>query len=169
MDVFFCAVSAGGGARTHTALRPLDFESSASASSATPAAGVGKVSRHHRSSSASGIQACCPRGKQPPCFFELRESQQAKARWLHRLAAAKFIGDRFYFFCGDNGSSSTIQRGQRRSAVRSRSLRAQLRRIACGHQRALLLCPAKEEILTHLINGTTDLRLLLSRASAFGL
>ena len=28
---------AGGGARTHTALRPLDFESSASASSATPA------------------------------------------------------------------------------------------------------------------------------------
>ena len=29
--------AAGGGARTHTALRPLDFESSASASSATPA------------------------------------------------------------------------------------------------------------------------------------
>src|SRR6266403_728800 len=29
--------SAGGGARTHTALRPLDFESSASANSATPA------------------------------------------------------------------------------------------------------------------------------------
>jgi hypothetical protein len=28
---------AGGGARTHTTLRPLDFESSASASSATPA------------------------------------------------------------------------------------------------------------------------------------
>src|SRR5712664_2316500 len=28
---------AGGGARTHTALRPLDFESSASANSATPA------------------------------------------------------------------------------------------------------------------------------------
>src|SRR5206468_3182755 len=27
----------GGGARTHTALRPLDFESSASATSATPA------------------------------------------------------------------------------------------------------------------------------------
>src|SRR6266446_2033622 len=31
--------SAGGGARTHTALRPLDFESSASANSATPAFG----------------------------------------------------------------------------------------------------------------------------------
>src|SRR5439155_18056200 len=29
--------TAGGGARTHTALRPLDFESSASANSATPA------------------------------------------------------------------------------------------------------------------------------------
>ena len=28
---------AGGGARTHTTLRPLDFESSASANSATPA------------------------------------------------------------------------------------------------------------------------------------
>ena len=33
---------AGGGARTHTALRPLDFESSASASSATPAL-LGKI------------------------------------------------------------------------------------------------------------------------------
>src|ERR1700694_1690490 len=32
---------AGGGARTHTILRSLDFESSASASSATPAAGTG--------------------------------------------------------------------------------------------------------------------------------
>ena len=31
---------AGGGARTHTALRPLDFESSASANSATPAFAV---------------------------------------------------------------------------------------------------------------------------------
>src|SRR6476620_616521 len=31
---------AGGGARTHTALRPLDFESSASANSATPALGI---------------------------------------------------------------------------------------------------------------------------------
>src|SRR5207247_10574118 len=31
---------AGGGARTHTALRPLDFESSASANSATPAFGI---------------------------------------------------------------------------------------------------------------------------------
>ena len=31
---------AGGGARTHTILRSLDFESSASASSATPAAGM---------------------------------------------------------------------------------------------------------------------------------
>src|ERR1700720_2416242 len=31
--------NAGGGARTHTILRSLDFESSASASSATPAAG----------------------------------------------------------------------------------------------------------------------------------
>src|SRR6266404_5640601 len=35
--------SAGGGARTHTALRPLDFESSASANSATPA-----CSQEHR-------------------------------------------------------------------------------------------------------------------------
>jgi hypothetical protein len=33
------AIDAGGGARTHTILRSLDFESSASASSATPAAG----------------------------------------------------------------------------------------------------------------------------------
>src|SRR5207253_1987226 len=33
-----CRGSAGGGDRTHTILRSLDFESSASASSATPAA-----------------------------------------------------------------------------------------------------------------------------------
>ena len=32
-----CFSSTGGGTRTHTALRPLDFESSASANSATPA------------------------------------------------------------------------------------------------------------------------------------
>src|SRR4051812_23720728 len=36
---FTCA--AGGGARTHTILRSLDFESSASANSATPALGSG--------------------------------------------------------------------------------------------------------------------------------
>ena len=45
--------SAGGGARTHTILRSLDFESSASASSATPAAGIGKVASAGGSSSAS--------------------------------------------------------------------------------------------------------------------
>src|SRR4030095_10344542 len=33
--------TAGGGARTHTTFRPLDFESSASANSATPALGSG--------------------------------------------------------------------------------------------------------------------------------
>ena len=37
-------IIAGGGARTHTTLRPLDFESSASANSATPALG-GKTIR----------------------------------------------------------------------------------------------------------------------------
>ena len=41
---------AGGGARTHTALRPLDFESSASANSATPALG-GETIRDSRISS----------------------------------------------------------------------------------------------------------------------
>src|SRR5256886_10783752 len=42
---------AGGGARTHTILRSLDFESSASASSATPAQGILKLRRRRRSSS----------------------------------------------------------------------------------------------------------------------
>jgi hypothetical protein len=37
---FNAHANAGGGARTHTILRSLDFESSASASSATPAAGM---------------------------------------------------------------------------------------------------------------------------------
>src|SRR6267143_313418 len=37
----FQKVPAGGGARTHTILRSLDFESSASASSATPALRTG--------------------------------------------------------------------------------------------------------------------------------
>ena len=36
---------AGGGARTHTLLPVLDFESSASASSATPAAGDGQITK----------------------------------------------------------------------------------------------------------------------------
>src|SRR6266481_1409888 len=43
--------SAGGGARTHTALRPLDFESSASANSATPAFGKNGTIRFPRRSS----------------------------------------------------------------------------------------------------------------------
>src|SRR5204862_7401767 len=42
--------SAGGGARTHTALRPLDFESSASANSATPAIAVLNLQVRTRSS-----------------------------------------------------------------------------------------------------------------------
>ena len=42
---------AGGGARTHTILRSLDFESSASASSATPAQGILKLRRPRLSSS----------------------------------------------------------------------------------------------------------------------
>ena len=42
---------AGGGARTHTALRPLDFESSASANSTTPAQGNLKLRSSRRSSS----------------------------------------------------------------------------------------------------------------------
>ena len=44
---------AGGGARTHTALRPLDFESSASANSATPATRSLKLRNQKRSSSGS--------------------------------------------------------------------------------------------------------------------
>jgi hypothetical protein len=46
---------AGGGARTHTILRSLDFESSASASSATPAFGNGseRIRASGRSSNAS--------------------------------------------------------------------------------------------------------------------
>src|SRR6266403_88346 len=44
---------AGGGARTHTILRSLDFESSASASSATPAQRTVKLRSSRRSSSAS--------------------------------------------------------------------------------------------------------------------
>ena len=44
---------AGGGARTHTALRPLDFESSASANSATPARRSLKLRNQKRSSSDS--------------------------------------------------------------------------------------------------------------------
>ena len=43
---------AGGGARTHTILRSLDFESSASANSATPAKRIGKLRSPGRSSSA---------------------------------------------------------------------------------------------------------------------
>src|SRR5947208_2971216 len=43
---------AGGGARTHTILRSLDFESSASASSATPAKRIVKLRCQRRSSSA---------------------------------------------------------------------------------------------------------------------
>jgi hypothetical protein len=45
--------TAGGGARTHTILRSLDFESSASANSATPAKRIVKLRRQRRSSSAS--------------------------------------------------------------------------------------------------------------------
>jgi hypothetical protein len=44
------AENAGGGDRTHTILRSLDFESSASASSATPAKGI-KLQKRSRSSS----------------------------------------------------------------------------------------------------------------------
>src|SRR6266404_2341815 len=44
---------AGGGARTHTILRSLDFESSASANSATPAQRTVKLRSSRRSSSAS--------------------------------------------------------------------------------------------------------------------
>src|SRR5438094_5697051 len=47
------ARTAGGGAPTHTILRSLDFESSASASSATPAHGILKLRSPRRSSSAS--------------------------------------------------------------------------------------------------------------------
>jgi hypothetical protein len=53
---------AGGGARTHTALRPLDFESSASANSATPA--LRDRSERIRDSCASSTsrrcRVCCP-------------------------------------------------------------------------------------------------------------
>src|SRR5207247_738989 len=45
---------AGGGARTHTALRPLDFESSASANSATPACRKNATIRSPRRSSSRG-------------------------------------------------------------------------------------------------------------------
>ena len=47
------SIVAGGGARTHTALRPLDFESSASANSATPATRTLKLRNQKRSSSGS--------------------------------------------------------------------------------------------------------------------
>src|SRR5436190_9350725 len=46
---------AGGKARTHTALRPLVFESSASANSATPARRSLKLRNQKRSSSASDL------------------------------------------------------------------------------------------------------------------
>ena len=49
----WAGTTAGGGARTHTILRSLDFESSASASSATPAKRIVKLRRQRRSSSAS--------------------------------------------------------------------------------------------------------------------
>ena len=50
--------TAGGGARTHTILRSLDFESSASANSATPAQGILKLRSPQRSSSGSGARRC---------------------------------------------------------------------------------------------------------------
>src|SRR6266576_6734023 len=66
------ARSAGGGARTHTALRPLDFESSASANSATPALG-GKTIRNSRiSSTSSRCRVRCPQR-----IFRSRESKQS--------------------------------------------------------------------------------------------
>ena len=49
----WAGTTAGGGARTHTILRSLDFESSASANSATPAKRIVKLRRQRRSSSAS--------------------------------------------------------------------------------------------------------------------
>jgi hypothetical protein len=55
---------AGGGARTHTALRPLDFESSASASSATPAFRKNGTIPRSRLSSSSANKS---RLAVPPC------------------------------------------------------------------------------------------------------
>src|SRR5439155_8057329 len=50
--------SAGGGARTHTALRPLDFESSASANSATPAFGKSETTDSNVKLKRSRFPAC---------------------------------------------------------------------------------------------------------------
>ncbi len=52
--------TAGGGARTHTILRSLDFESSASANSATPARRSLKLRNQKRSSSVSDPQYSPP-------------------------------------------------------------------------------------------------------------
>src|SRR5437879_3475942 len=52
--------TAGGGARTHTALRPLDFESSASANSATPALLGNSIRDSRISSTSSRCRVRCP-------------------------------------------------------------------------------------------------------------
>jgi hypothetical protein len=51
---------AGGGARTHTTLRPLDFESSASANSATPALGIETIRDSRVSSTLPRCRVFCP-------------------------------------------------------------------------------------------------------------
>src|SRR5438034_5290025 len=64
---------AGGGARTHTILRSLDFESSASASSATPALGGKTIRDSHISSTSSRCRLRCPQR-----IFRSRESKQSR-------------------------------------------------------------------------------------------
>ena len=78
---------AGGGARTHTILRSLDFESSASASSATPAQGILKLRSPRRSSSASEHRDSV--GVANPHFFLLGVGPQQRADGLAGRTGSK--------------------------------------------------------------------------------
>ena len=78
---------AGGGARTHTALRPLDFESSASANSATPALEDVTLQIQWRSSSNSFADAVtrCWDGSDPPAIYCTVVSHLMKSSSVRRV------------------------------------------------------------------------------------
>ena len=78
---------AGGGARTHTALRPLDFESSASANSATPALEDVTLQIQWRSSSNSFADAVtrCWDGSNPPAIYCTVVSHLMKSSSVRRV------------------------------------------------------------------------------------
>src|SRR6266511_6010569 len=72
---------AGGGARTHTALRPLDFESSASANSATPALEDVKLQGSPRSSSASDEIERLQTSRRPGPLTGISGHINSQSRW----------------------------------------------------------------------------------------